>query len=489
MEELQENPTNEPQTSPDRPTTESQWQVWLREKRGLLLKTTAAVIPAAVLTLAIIRGCDDAESPANATPTPTGPSPTETFTPEPTATQVVEITPTVVQETPAPQPTETPAPAETQTPQNVYETINQNIENSQLEQAQKTQVEQQLAQLEQIESTRHQFIDYYKSQTDENGQPVLLALVKQKYASVDPSQLEGFDPQNPNAAYENTIFFMRDEQKWNNTTKPILLAIQNESDGSIIAQKVAELVGQNMDQSFYLEANTKNGLNLTISVEFTPQSPEEQRLLEQTQAHINSLKDQLPLFGNIQFRINNSNNNGHNYSSAEDKTVINITLENPAISAPIPPTHVDHEAIHALDCADVTYTDQNGQRQTMENSIRCVRYFPPEKVVDALIARETFLANLTVGRKYPMRLTPSESFQIQVLNSQITAEDAARLANDYATQRYEQWADNSPQQRTDRTDSEVIAQFGAVRSVFDAKLIKDQNTQLFDSYIDIFRNN
>ncbi|GEM_PF-3878753 len=451
-------------------------------------KLLAAGGLAGLATLAGVAGFNAAQEDSE-TETPVTPTPIErTIEPTVEPTQVVEITPTPI-ETPTPQQTEIPSPTEQQAPKDTYESIRITIENSQLAEEQKTQAEHQLEILKGIEDTRQQFINRYKETTDANGQPLLLTLIKQKYEGIDPSTLIGFDPHNPDVAYENTIFFLKDQYDWENTTAPQLALLQSEQDAGIIAQKLTELTGSNSGQFFYLEANTKKGLNVTANADFTPQTEEERHLLEQTIAHIGSLKEELPLYGNIEFRINNSNINNHNYLESEDKTIINITLENPAISAPIPLTHAEHEVIHALDCSDVTYWDENGQNQTMENSVRCVRYLPPEKVVDALIAREAFLSNQTVGRKYPMRLAPAESFQIQVLNPQITAEEASRLANDYATQRYEEWTGSSSQERIDRTDSEVIAQFGAVRSVFDAKLIKDEDTRLFDDYINIIRNN
>ena len=90
------------------------WQRWLREKRGLLLKTTAPIIPVGLLALAIIRSCDDAENEIITSPTPT-PEPVATATIRtPTPTPSETIIPITETPSPTPQPIiETPTPTPT----------------------------------------------------------------------------------------------------------------------------------------------------------------------------------------------------------------------------------------------------------------------------------------------------------------------------------------------------------------------------------------
>lgn len=406
--------------------------------------------------------CEEAES---------GPQlPTLIPTPTATATEIVTLTPEITQ-SPAPVPTEASTPISTEAPTpapTVYEQLTETIASSALSPEQKQEAQAILAELSQIENIRSQFMNEYSQNLDGQGQPLLLSLIKEKYKSIPTAEFPGYDPNNPNAAYENQIFFIRDENAWNNQTKPVLETLKSEQSAEIILSRLQELHNLNEDQKIYLESNSRSGTDIKTNITFTPQTPQDQDYLQKTLDHIEELKQKMPLFGNYEINITDRTTSSGGYYPEENLIRIYIAYEKPNPD-PIKNPFNDqsqHEMGHQLiiqTFPQITVGDN--EIREVKNEIRFIRYFKPETVVQLMVNEQKIMTDQQVGAFYASRYTgnyPEPTNPADVYNkAQLSPEDLAYIARRQANVAYDNWRQNPLLQRLQAADIEYEAQLFA----------------------------
>jgi len=200
--------------------------------------------------------------------------------------------------------------------------------------------------------------------------------------------------------------------------------------------------------------------------------------------HLEELRKKIPLFGNNEIHINNSNVNSYDYHAQEDKSILNISIENPAITYPLPPTQTPHELSHVLLAGDISYLTSSGSREIVPNHLKLVRYFPPKEAVQIMILQEKILADPILGRQYPKNIIAFPIFQKETW----TSADLGNLATVYATQRWNEWSNDPEKERIEKTDAEHLAQLLGLYFEFNDKLIQDENLSLIEDFIQTLKS-